>query len=72
MFCFCLQGSLLKLQALEGDSSPSLEPSPEDNPPTLGFKEEIQIPSCNGVGEEKSPVGKRTRGWTGDLNLDGV
>ncbi|XP_055032127.1 protein FAM13C isoform X1 [Misgurnus anguillicaudatus] len=59
MFCFCLQGSLLKLQALEGDSSPSSEPSPEDNPLTLGFKEEIQIPSCNGVGEQKSPVGFR-------------
>ncbi|XP_057215375.1 protein FAM13C [Triplophysa rosa] len=53
MFCFCLQSSLLKLQALEGDTSPSSDPSPEDSPPTLGFKEESQHPPCNGVGEEK-------------------
>ncbi|KTF76589.1 hypothetical protein cypCar_00046298 [Cyprinus carpio] len=55
MFCFCLQGSLLKLQALEGDTSPSSDTSPEDSPPSLGFKDEIPIPSCNGVGEERSP-----------------
>lgn len=54
MFCFCLQSSLLKLQALEGDSSPSSDPSPEDSAPTLGFRDESQHPSCNGVGEEKS------------------
>ncbi|KAA0725598.1 Protein FAM13C [Triplophysa tibetana] len=54
MFCFCLQSSLMKLQSLEGDTSPSSDPSPEDSPPTLGFREERQHPSCNGVGEEKS------------------
>ncbi|XP_039509273.1 protein FAM13C [Pimephales promelas] len=54
MFCFCLQGSLLKLQTLEGDSSPSSDLSPEECPPSLGFKDEILLPSCNGVGKEHS------------------
>ncbi|XP_067285411.1 protein FAM13C isoform X2 [Pseudorasbora parva] len=49
------EGSLLKLQALEGDSSPSSDPSPEESPPSLGFKDEILLPSCNGVGKEHSP-----------------
>ncbi|XP_016392294.1 protein FAM13C [Sinocyclocheilus rhinocerous] len=49
------EGSLLKLQALEGDTSPSSDTSPEESPPSLGFKNEILIPSCNGVGEERSP-----------------
>ena len=35
MFCFCLQSSLLKLQALEGDSCSSLGPSPDNSPPAL-------------------------------------
>jgi len=39
MFCFCLQSSLLKLQALEVDGGPSLGPSPEESPPALGSKE---------------------------------
>ncbi|KAL0964707.1 hypothetical protein UPYG_G00327860 [Umbra pygmaea] len=33
MFCFCLQSSLLKLQALEGDGCTSLGPSPDSSPP---------------------------------------
>ncbi|KAK7123032.1 hypothetical protein R3I94_019971 [Phoxinus phoxinus] len=48
------EGSLLKLQALEGDSSPSSDLSPEECPPSLGFKDEILLPSCNGVGKEHS------------------
>ncbi|XP_051968024.1 protein FAM13C-like [Xyrauchen texanus] len=68
MFCFCLQSSLMKLQALEGDSSPSSEPSPEDSPPILGFKEEIQAPSCNGVEEENSPLDYRLA--EGDCSSD--
>jgi len=59
MFCFCLQGSLLKLQTLEGDSSPSSDLSPEECPPSLGFKDEILLPSCNGVGKEHSLPGTR-------------
>ncbi|XP_013878788.1 protein FAM13C [Austrofundulus limnaeus] len=39
MFCFCLQSSLLKLQALDVDGGTSLGPSPEDSPPPLGSKE---------------------------------
>ncbi|XP_067101318.1 protein FAM13C [Osmerus mordax] len=35
MFCFCLQSSLLKLQALEGDSCSSLGSSPDNSPPAL-------------------------------------
>ncbi|XP_023256800.1 protein FAM13A-like, partial [Seriola lalandi dorsalis] len=38
MFCFCLQSSLLKLQALEVEGGPSLGPSPEESPPALGSK----------------------------------
>uniref|UniRef100_A0A1A8M630 Family with sequence similarity 13, member C n=1 Tax=Nothobranchius pienaari TaxID=704102 RepID=A0A1A8M630_9TELE len=39
MFCFCLQSSLLKLQALEVEGGSSLGPSPEESPPALGSKE---------------------------------
>ncbi|XP_051275951.1 protein FAM13C-like isoform X2 [Dicentrarchus labrax] len=46
MFCFCLQSSLLKLQALEVEGGPSLGPSPEESPPALGSK------------EQKSPCGQ--------------
>ncbi|XP_029934299.1 protein FAM13C [Myripristis murdjan] len=41
MFCFCLQSSLLKLQALEVDGGASLGPSPEESPPGLGSKEQM-------------------------------
>ncbi|CAK6980901.1 protein FAM13C-like [Scomber scombrus] len=40
MFCFCLQSSLLKLQALEVEGGPSLGPSPEERPHSLGSKEQ--------------------------------
>ncbi|KAM7381039.1 hypothetical protein PAMA_012057 [Pampus argenteus] len=40
MFCFCLQSSLLKLQALEVEGGPSLGPSAEESPPALGSKEQ--------------------------------
>ncbi|XP_049420201.1 protein FAM13C-like [Epinephelus fuscoguttatus] len=40
MFCFCLQSSLLKLQALEVEGGTSLGPSPEESPPALGSKEQ--------------------------------
>ncbi|KAF4106857.1 hypothetical protein G5714_012847 [Onychostoma macrolepis] len=48
------EGSLLKLQALEGDTSPSSDTSPDESPSSPGFKAEILIPSCNGVGQEHS------------------
>lgn len=47
MFCFCLQSSLLKLQALEVEGGSSLGPSPEDSPPPLGSKE--QKSPCSSV-----------------------
>ncbi|XP_055085332.1 protein FAM13C [Periophthalmus magnuspinnatus] len=40
MFCFCLQSSLLKLQALDVEGGTSLGPSPEESPPALGSKEQ--------------------------------
>ncbi|KAM4525290.1 protein FAM13C-like [Odontesthes bonariensis] len=40
MFCFCLQSSLLKLQALEADGGSLPGPSPEESPPALGSKEQ--------------------------------
>lgn len=40
MFCFCLQSSLLKLQALEVDGSSSPGGSPEESPPVLTSKEQ--------------------------------
>ncbi|XP_010895965.2 protein FAM13C isoform X2 [Esox lucius] len=49
MFCFCLQSSLLKLQALEVDGCSSLGPSPDSSPPPqtsppppLGGKDQTQ------------------------------
>ncbi|TRY58161.1 hypothetical protein DNTS_014195 [Danionella cerebrum] len=68
MFCFCLQGSLLKLQALEGDTSPSSDASPEESPPILGLKDEILLPSCNGVVEQRSSSDCRLA--EGDCNND--
>lgn len=43
MFCFCLQSSLLKLQALEVEGGSSLGPSPEESPPALGSKEQKSL-----------------------------
>ncbi|XP_038591597.1 protein FAM13C [Micropterus salmoides] len=40
MFCFCLQSSLLKLQALEVEGGHPLGLSPEESPPALGSKEQ--------------------------------
>uniref|UniRef100_A0AAV2LD00 FAM13A-like domain-containing protein n=1 Tax=Knipowitschia caucasica TaxID=637954 RepID=A0AAV2LD00_KNICA len=40
MFCFCLQSSLLKLQALDVEGGSSLGPSPEESPPPLGSKDQ--------------------------------
>ncbi|XP_038133879.1 protein FAM13A-like isoform X1 [Cyprinodon tularosa] len=39
MFCFCLQSSLLKLQALDVEGGSSQGLSPEESPPALGSKE---------------------------------
>lgn len=50
MFCFCLQSSLQKLQALEAEGGTSLGSSPEDSPPPLGSK------------EQKSPCGRAELG----------
>ncbi|XP_058476691.1 protein FAM13C-like isoform X1 [Solea solea] len=50
MFCFCLQSSLLKLQALEVEGGSSLTPSPEESLPALGSK------------EQKSPCGRTELG----------
>ncbi|KAJ3608311.1 hypothetical protein NHX12_025360 [Muraenolepis orangiensis] len=43
MFCFCLQSSLLKLQALEADGGgpSSLGSSPEDSPQPPGSSKEL-------------------------------
>ncbi|XP_076856727.1 protein FAM13C isoform X2 [Brachyhypopomus gauderio] len=59
MFCFCLQGSLLKLQALEEDASPPHGASPDDSPPALGFKEESQPPSRGSLREDGGPQDPR-------------
>ena len=70
MFCFCLQSSLLKLQALEVEGGPSLGPSPEESPPALGSKgqrspcgpaelrgkEEKTLVLCHGVPPEDSSL----------------
>ncbi|XP_030019248.1 protein FAM13C-like [Sphaeramia orbicularis] len=53
MFCFCLQSSLLKLQALEVDGAPSLGPSPEGSPPALASKEQKSPCSSTELGGEK-------------------
>ncbi|XP_031600450.2 protein FAM13C-like [Oreochromis aureus] len=50
MFCFCLQSSLQKLQALEVEGGTSLGSSPEEIPPPLGNK------------EQKSPRGRAELG----------
>uniref|UniRef100_A0AAX7UZP0 FAM13A-like domain-containing protein n=1 Tax=Astatotilapia calliptera TaxID=8154 RepID=A0AAX7UZP0_ASTCA len=50
MFCFCLQSSLQKLQALEVEGGTSLGSSPEESPPPLGSK------------EQKSPRGRAELG----------
>lgn len=50
MFCFCLQSSLQKLQALEVEGGASLGSSPEESPPPLGSK------------EQKSPCGRAELG----------
>lgn len=39
MFCFCLQSSLLKLQALEVEGGASLAQSPDEGSPAQGSKE---------------------------------
>ncbi|XP_072523112.1 protein FAM13C isoform X2 [Salminus brasiliensis] len=53
------KSSLLKLQALEEDSSPPLGRSPEDSPPGLGFREEIQTSSRTSQREDISPQDSR-------------
>ncbi|XP_029311351.1 protein FAM13C [Cottoperca gobio] len=50
MFCFCLQSSLLKLQALEVEGGPSRGSSPEESPPALGSKEQKSPCSPGGLG----------------------
>ncbi|XP_032429821.1 protein FAM13C-like [Xiphophorus hellerii] len=40
MFCFCLQSSLLKLQALDVEGGSSRGTSPEESPSALGSKEQ--------------------------------
>ncbi|CAL8302693.1 unnamed protein product [Lota lota] len=53
MFCFCLQSSLLKLQALEVEGGPSLGSSPEDSPPPVCGKEQGRSSCAMGVHGEK-------------------
>lgn len=75
MFCFCLQSSLLKLQALEVEGGPSLGPSPEQSPPALGSKDQKSpcgpmelggkegktLALCHSVpADENSPPGRYT------------
>ncbi|XP_056153405.1 protein FAM13C [Lampris incognitus] len=56
MFCFCLQSSLLKLQALEVDGGPSLGPSPEESPPPSESKEQGSpgVPGIHGGKEART------------------
>lgn len=76
MFCFCLQSSLLKLQALEVEGGSSLGPSPEESPPALGSKEQKSLCApaelvgrevrtkavCHSIpADENNPPGKNTR-----------
>lgn len=75
MFCFCLQSSLQKLQALEVEGGTSLGSSPEESPPPLGSKEQKSprgraelggkeaktLALCHGVpADENSPPGIHT------------
>lgn len=75
MFCFCLQSSLQKLQALEVEGGTSLGSSPEESPPPLGSKEQKSprgraelggkeaktLALCHGVpADENSPPGTHT------------
>lgn len=66
MFCFCLQSSLLKLQACEVEGGPSLGPSPEEQkspcgPVELGGKEGKTLALCHSVpADENSPPGTYT------------
>ncbi|XP_060794889.1 protein FAM13C [Neoarius graeffei] len=55
MFCFCLQGSLLKLQALEEDASSPPDSSPDESPTGTGIRDEIQPPSRSSLRDENSP-----------------
>ncbi|KAM6951583.1 protein FAM13C [Aplochiton taeniatus] len=55
MFCFCLQSSLLKLQALEVEEGSSPESSPEEGPPSLGFEERQGPPALEEKETLKSP-----------------
>ncbi|XP_033933445.2 protein FAM13A-like, partial [Pseudochaenichthys georgianus] len=50
MFCFCLQSSLLKLRALEGEGGPSPGSSPDESPPPLGSKGQKSPPSPGETG----------------------
>ncbi|XP_029953983.1 protein FAM13C-like [Salarias fasciatus] len=56
MFCFCLQSSLLKLQALEVEGGPSQGSSPENSPPALGSKEPRSPGGPNELGGKTQAV----------------
>ncbi|XP_062859539.1 protein FAM13C [Trichomycterus rosablanca] len=54
MFCFCLQGSLLKLQALEEDASSPPGSSPDECPPCLGSRDDTQALSHASARDEQN------------------
>ncbi|KAM4624543.1 protein FAM13C [Polymixia lowei] len=68
MFCFCLQSSLLKLQALEVEGGPSLGPSPEESPPTLGSKEQGSPCPLGVHGEKDGKTLALCHGYPADEN----
>uniref|UniRef100_A0A3B5L1A0 FAM13A-like domain-containing protein n=1 Tax=Xiphophorus couchianus TaxID=32473 RepID=A0A3B5L1A0_9TELE len=75
MFCFCLQSSLLKLQALDVEGGSSRGTSPEESPSALGSKDQQPLvsdgtlsPSPHHSPQRSSPggeVGGGGDGWEG-------
>ncbi|KAM9462164.1 protein FAM13C [Clarias gariepinus] len=59
MFCFCLQGSLLKLQALEEDASSPPDSSPDESPTGMGGRDETQPSTRTSLRDENSPQDRR-------------
>ncbi|TSK14551.1 Protein FAM13C [Bagarius yarrelli] len=68
MFCFCLQGSLLKLQALEEDASSPPDSSPDESPTSMGGRDDTQPPSRGSLRDENSPQDRRQS--EGDCSSD--
>ncbi|XP_017338103.2 protein FAM13C [Ictalurus punctatus] len=59
MFCFCLQSSLLKLQALEEDASSPPDSSPDESPTGMGGRDDTPPPSRGSLRDENNPQDRR-------------